>query len=124
MASKIDASGCGCCVALVAIVGIYMGAAAAYGSMYGEREGEISTEGCRIKLSVRDGDYPTWFRKFTCSYARTGSGALMWGTCAAVDTEAGNCQTAYTYFKQVKTACTDPHFPNLGYDDLCHASLP
>jgi hypothetical protein len=45
----------------------------------------------------------------------------MSGYCEAVETtNAGACDTVYFYEKQAPKVCTDPKFPYLGVDDMCH----
>jgi hypothetical protein len=88
----------------------------------GEEEGQVKYEDCRNKITVQEDSSDTWFKKFTCSYAKTQSGKIMSGVCVHVETEGPVCQTAYIYYKKPQIVCSDPKFPNAGYDDLCHSN--
>src|SRR5262249_27310265 len=93
-------------------------------SVWGEREGTVRTNDCRTTIPVKDGSSDTWFKKFTCQYQGTKSGKIMGGFCQAVVlTNGGECETVYVYEKHQANVCTDPKFPYLGYDDLCHTEL-
>jgi hypothetical protein len=90
-------------------------------SLWGEREGTIRTNDCRTRISVVEGSSETWFKKFTCSYKKTVKGYLISGYCEAVDTNsAGVCETVYFYPRKVPNLCTDPKYPHLGQDGMCH----
>jgi hypothetical protein len=90
-------------------------------SLWGEREGTIKTDDYRTRIVVKEGSHGTWFKTFTCTYRKTNKGTLMSGYCEAVETtNAGACDTVYFYEKQAPKVCTDPKFPYLGVDDMCH----
>jgi hypothetical protein len=107
--------------ALVIVLGLIVGGVVwGYKSMWGEREGTVNTDDCRARIPLKEDSSDTWFKQFTCSYRKTNSGKLISGTCEAVETSAGRCNTVYFYEKKVPKVCTDPKFPYLGVDDLCY----
>jgi hypothetical protein len=96
------ASGCGygCLLVLVLISGgLYLG----YNALWGELEGTIRTDDCRTRIELKEQSADTWFKKFTCSYRKTNSGAVMDGYCEAVDTtSAGSCDAIYFCIKNAQ----------------------
>jgi hypothetical protein len=92
-----------------------------YNAIWGEQEGFTKTDDCRNTVMVQEGSLGTWFKKFTCTVKKTKSGKTISGVCVSVVTEGSVCQTVYTYSKKPAVECSDPKFPYLGYDDMCHS---
>ena len=106
-------------LALLAVV--FGGLGGIYNSFWGEHRGSVKTDDCRMRIPLEEGSADTWFKKFMCEYSETKSGKVMRGFCQAVDLASdGVCNTVYFYDKKAPKVCTDPKFPYLGYDDLCH----
>jgi hypothetical protein len=113
------------CIALV-VVGLVVacilgGLVIIRSAIWGEQEGFTKTDDCRNTVMVQEGSFDTWFKKFTCTVKKTKSGKTISGVCVSVVTEGSVCQTVYTYSKKPAVECSDPKFPYLGYDDMCHS---
>ena len=93
-----------------------------------EQEGTIKYDDCRQTITINDGDFQTYINKFTCSYIKTKSGAIMSGECVRVDNDSSffgsshTCATAYIYEKKPVNPCTVAPNIYLGYDDMCHTT--
>ena len=108
----------GCLVALMVIIAVGY---ALENTIWGEREGFVKTNDCRTTIPIKPGSPETWFKTFTCAYQKTKSGKIMGGTCQSVVlADNGVCETVYVYEKPQPDVCTDPKYPYLGYDDMCH----
>jgi hypothetical protein len=105
---------------LCVLAGVVAGIAWLHSALWGEREGTIKTDDCRTKITLTEDSPSTWFKQFTCTYHKTKTAKLISGYCEAVETTAGACDTVYFYDKKAPKLCTDPKFPYLGYDDMCH----
>jgi hypothetical protein len=77
-----------------------MGLVAVHTYVFGEQEGEAKYEDCRNKITIKQDSTDTWFKKFTCSYAKNETGKIIGGVCVHVETEGSVCQAAYIYYKQ------------------------
>jgi hypothetical protein len=108
-------------VGTVFLIGFLIaGVGAVQRSVWGEQEGTTRTNDCRNSVSVKEGSYVTWFKKFTCSYVKSKSGKIIGGTCVSVETDGAVCNTVYSYDKKSDLHCTDPKFPYVGIDEICH----
>src|SRR5687767_611996 len=68
-----------------------------YLQFFGEREGVVKVEDCRTTVKLNG---KPWLRPFTCNHRRSKSNKLLYGFCAAVDTNGSVCDTAYVYEKE------------------------
>ncbi len=86
----------------------------------GEREGVVKWTDCREKIHMMEGDFSTYFKKFTCEYYKTGQGRIMGGSCVSIEYDSnGSCRTAYLYEKRQDNVCSTQN-PILRVDDLCY----
>ena len=96
---------------------------------WGEREGVVKFDDCRQMVTLKPDTLQKYFKSFTCMYRRTESERIMSGECVHVDTagtlfsSSNECDIAYIYEKEQEGSCTDPKYPYLGYDDMCHTNL-
>jgi hypothetical protein len=88
-------------------------------SSCGEREGTVSTNGCREQIYIKEKSFEAATKKFTCTYYRTNQGRIMGGFCVHIEYDNnGQCKAAYTYSKSQDDVCPAKH--NLGRDDMCY----
>lgn len=97
-----------------------------FGFSFGiENEGIVKYDDCRQIITLKNGDWQTYTKKFTCIYVKTKSGTVMSGECVHIVNDGSffggshTCATAYVYEKKQGGNCTDPTHPYLTYDDMC-----
>ncbi len=89
------------------------------GLMGGESQGTVKYDDCRQVINTKQGNWDTYFKKFTGEDYRSKSGRLISGTYVHIDTSGGACTTAYVYEKKSDFNCGDNSTPN--YDDSVYA---
>lgn len=111
-------------IIILAIIGLIL--FGFFGISFGiENEGTVKYDDCRQEITLNDGDWQTYTKKFTCTYKKTKSGAMMGGECVHIVNDSSlfssshTCATAYVYEKKQEDICTDPIYPYLTYDDKC-----
>ncbi|MGD0576496.1 MAG: hypothetical protein ABSA74_00260 [Candidatus Staskawiczbacteria bacterium] len=74
---------------------------------------DVST--CNQVINLKEGDWATYFHKFTCTTSKTTDGRIISGTCTSLDLDSnGKCNTAYTYNETPQVTCDDSN----GYVNL------
>lgn len=118
--------------ALVVVVLVVLGVAWLFGFNFGiTNDGTVTYSDCRQVITLKEGDWQTYFHSFTCDIRKTNSGAVMGGECVSVENDhslfssSHTCATAYVYEVNPSTACKDNtkdgiSYPYLGYDDMCY----
>lgn len=92
-------------------------------------EGTVKYDDCRQVINLNEGDWQTYFHKFTCNTFKTKSGITMSGECVSIETNSSlfssgsSCVKAYVYEEKQGGDCNNPSYPYLWYDDQCH-SIP
>ncbi|CAN5722388.1 hypothetical protein BH11PAT2_BH11PAT2_09350 [soil metagenome] len=72
----------------------------------GEQEGVIDYSDCRQTVNLKEGDWDTHTKKFTCNLYKTTTGKIISGQCVHVElTAEGKCNTAYVYDKTPELSC-------------------
>jgi hypothetical protein len=113
---------------LIAIVWSILSGIASFWKSSREQEGVVKYDDCRQIITIQDGSWQTYYHKFTCSYIKTKSGAIMSGECVRVENDSSlfssshTCSTAYVYEKKINNPCTVAPNIYLGYDDMCYTT--
>lgn len=112
----------GCLVIIGAILGASIWGLRGLG-LVGEQEGVVKYSDCREIVQLPPDTLQKYYHSFTCETSKTQSGTVMRGICVRVESSwwGSACTSAYIYQKLPALKCTDPKYPNLGYDDRCHA---
>lgn len=120
-------------IALAAIGLLIAGILWLFGFNFGvTSEGTVTYSDCRQVVTLKSGDWQTYFHNFTCSKEKTRNGVVMDGECVATKNDGlfgsgSTCETAWVYELPSPTNCkgntkNGVMYPYLGYDDMCYTT--
>lgn len=72
-----------------------------------QEEGIVKYADCRQTVTLKEGDWSTYFNKFTCDESKTTTGKSMGGQCVSVKLNNNSCEKAYVYQKSPEIKCPD-----------------
>ena len=74
----------------------------------GEQMGVVDYHDCRQTIDLKEGDWSTFSKKFTCNLYKAANGKILGGECVHVDLSSdGRCEAAYIYQKEPEIKCLD-----------------